>query len=59
MQNTCFMCKNQFSIDDNDKKHHCHYNGKYSDAAHNACNLRYKMPKEIPLVMVSNMTIIL
>ena len=28
---------------------HCHYTGKYRDAAHNICNLRYKVPKEIPV----------
>ena len=36
------------------KKHkvrdHCHYTGKYRGAAHNICNLRYKVPKEIPVV---------
>ena len=37
------------------KKHykireHCHYTGKYRGAAHNICNLRYKIPKEIPAV---------
>ena len=29
---------------------HCHYTGKYRGAAHNICNLRYKVPKEIPIV---------
>ena len=29
---------------------HCHYTGKYSGAAHNACNLQYKVPKSIPVV---------
>ena len=29
---------------------HCHYTGKYRGAAHNICNLRYKVPKEISLV---------
>ena len=29
---------------------HCHYTGKYRGAAHNICNLRYKVPKEIPVV---------
>ena len=24
---------------------HCHYTGKYRGAAHNICNLRYKVPK--------------
>ena len=37
------------------KKYHkvrdcCHYTGKYRGATHNICNLRYKIPKEIPVV---------
>ena len=31
-------------------RHHCHYTGKHRGAAHNICNLRYKVPKEIPVV---------
>ena len=31
-------------------KYHCHYTGKYRGAAHDICNLRYKIPKEIPVV---------
>ena len=45
----------KFSIDDGNKKYHkvrdhCHYTGKYRGAAHDICNLRYKIPKEIPVV---------
>ena len=29
---------------------HCHYTGKYRDAAHSICSLKYGVPKEIPLV---------
>ena len=29
---------------------HCHYTRKYGGAAHNNCNLRYKTPKQIPVV---------
>ena len=29
---------------------HCHYTGKYWGAAQNNCNLKYKIPKEIPIV---------
>ena len=29
---------------------HDHYTGKYRRAAHSFCNLRYKVPKEIPIV---------
>ena len=31
-------------------KDHCHYTGGSLGAAHDVCNLRYKMPKEIPLL---------
>ena len=45
----------------NDKKQqnvkdHCHYTGKYRGAAHNICNLRYKVPKEIPVVFHNGST---
>ena len=43
----------KFHSDENDKKYrkfkdHCHYTGKFRGAAHNNCNLRCKIPKEIP-----------
>ena len=52
-QEICFICKKEF--DKNDKKYYkvrdrCHYTGKYRGAAHNICNLRYKIPEEIPAV---------
>ena len=52
-QEICYICKKEF--DKSDKKHHkvrdhCHYTGKCRGAAHNICNLRYKIPKEIPIV---------
>ena len=58
-QKVCYICKKEF--DTSDKKHHkvrdhCHYSGKYRGAAHNICNLRYKIPKEIPLVFHNGST---
>ena len=55
----CYICKKEF--DNNDKKQqkvrdHCHYTGKYRGAAHNICNLRYKVPKEIPVVFHNSST---
>ena len=46
---------------DNDKKQqkvrdHCHYTGKYRGAAHNICNLKYKIPKEILVVFHNGST---
>ena len=57
-QKVCYICKKEF--DKSDKKHkvrdHCHYTGKYRVAAHNICNLRYKIPKEIPIVFHNGST---
>ena len=60
-QKVCYICKKEFNTDDSDKKHnkvkdHCHYTGKYRGAAHNICNLRYKVPKEIPIVFHNGST---
>ena len=57
-QKVCYICKKEF---DNNKKQqkvrdHCHYKGKYRGAAHNICNLRYKIPKEIPVVFHNGCT---
>ena len=54
-QKVCHICKKRFSIDDSNKKYdkvkdHCHYTGKYRGAAHDICKLRYKIPKEVPVV---------
>ena len=37
-------------------KDHCHYTEKYRGAAHDFCNLRYKIPKEIPAVFDNGST---
>ena len=49
-QKKCYICKKGLNTDDDNKKYHkvrdhCHYTGKYRGAAHNICNLRYKIPK--------------
>ena len=58
-QKICYICKKEFS--NNEEKNykvwdHCHYTGKYRGAAHNICNLRYKVPKEIPTVFHNGST---
>ena len=62
------ICKKEFDTFDTTKssslerkKHHkvrdhCHYTGKYRGDAHNICNLRYKVPKEIPVVFHNGFT---
>ena len=32
-------------------KDHCHYTGKFRGAAHSKCNLKYKIPKDIPIII--------
>ena len=54
-----YICKKEF--DKSDKKNykvrdHCHYTGKYRGAAINICNLRYKIPKEIPVAFHNGST---
>ena len=55
----CYIFKKEFDNDDK-KNHkvrdHCHYAGKYRGAAHNICNLRFKVPKEIPVVFHNGST---
>ena len=58
-QKICYICKKEFN--NNNKKQqkvkdHCHYTGKYRGASHNICNLRYEVPKEIPVVFRNGST---
>ena len=32
-------------------KDDCHYTGKFRGAAHSKCNLNYKVPKDIPIII--------
>ena len=53
------MQKRKFCDDKNKTKKvrdHCHYSGKFRGAAHSECNLRYKVPKEIPVVFHNGST---
>ena len=67
-QKVCYICKKEFDTIDTTKssslehkknykvRDHCHYTGKYRGAAHNICNLRYKVPNEIPVVFHNGST---
>ena len=58
-QEICYICKEKFCMDKDDKsyinkrkvKDHCHYTGKFRGAAHNICNLNYNDQKEIRIVI--------
>ena len=55
-QEICYLCKNEFDEKNYKVRDHCHYTGKYRGAGHNICNLRYKIPKEIPVVFHNGST---
>ena len=58
-QQICYICKKEFSNDDKKNykvRDHCHYTGKYRGAVHNICNLRCRVPKEIPVVFHNGST---
>ena len=64
-QKGSYIGKKEFSTDEDDKNEfklyhkvtdHCHYTGKFRGAAHSICNLRYKTPKEIPVVFHNGST---
>ena len=58
-QEVYHICKEKFCPHKNDKnyinkrkvKDHCHYTGKFRGAAQSKCNLNYKVPKEIPIII--------
>ena len=55
-QKICYICKKEFDEKNYKVRDNCHYTGKYRRAAHNMCNLRYKIPKEIPVVFHNGST---
>ena len=58
-QKICYAFKKEFNKNDEKSytvRDHCHYTGKYRGAAHNICNLRYKIPKDIPIVFHNGST---
>ena len=60
-QKKCYICKNGFSTDDDDRKYnklrdHYYYTGMWRGATHNIWNLRYKISKKIPVVFHNGST---
>ena len=55
MENRLYLSKKVEYKYVKDKKYckvrdHCHYTKEYRDAAHSICNLKYSVPKRIPIV---------
>ena len=64
-QKKCYICNKKFCYDKNQKskfklykkvRDHCHFTGKFRGAAHNICNLRYSVPREIPVQIHNGLT---
>ena len=55
-QEICYICKKEFDKKNFKVRDHCHYTGKYREAAHNIYNLRSKIPKEILIVFHNGST---
>ena len=64
-QKVSHICKEKFFYDKNKKskyalhhkvRDHCHYTRKFRRAAHNICNLSYKVPKNISVVFHNGST---
>ena len=56
MKNKKYAIYVKRGLRDNDKnkkkvRDHCHQTGKFREAAHSECNLRYKEFKEIPVII--------
>ena len=45
---TCHICEEE--LEDDKIWDHCHFTGKYRGAAHNDCNLNYKIHKFLPIL---------
>ena len=58
-QELCHICKKKFRMVEHDEnykkrrklKDHCHYTRKCRGAAQSDCNLKYKVPKDIPIII--------
>ena len=64
-QKVCHIWKKEFCFDEYEKnkfklyqkvRDHCHFPGKFGGASHSICNLRCKVPKEIPVVIHNGLT---
>ena len=57
-QKVCHIYEKEFNTNKKYRKvrDDCHYTGKFRGAAHNNCNLRHKIPKEIPIVFHNGST---
>ena len=58
-QEACHICEEKFCMDKDGQNYknkrrvtdHYYYTGKFRGAAHSKCNLNYKVPKDIPIII--------
>ena len=62
-ENICYICEKYFNNNTTDSsslerkvRDHFHFKGKYRGAAHSTCDLRYKIPKNIPVIFHNRST---
>ncbi|GFS78865.1 uncharacterized protein NPIL_325701 [Nephila pilipes] len=46
----CYICGGNFTKEDWKVRDHCRLTGVYRDPAHNSCNLKFKVPKFLPII---------
>ena len=46
----CWICRKEFGEREKKVRDHCHFTGKYREAAHVKCNLQFKKPKFTPVI---------
>ena len=48
--NNCLICKKFINNDEEKVRDHCHATGKFRGAAHESCNLNFKLTKKVPVI---------
>ena len=51
----CHICN--LELGEDKVREHCHITGKFRGAAHNECNINYKIPKFVPVLFSQFFTI--
>ena len=47
----CYLCEDSFTPENYKVREHCHITGRYRGAAHNTCNLGFKNPSFVPVLL--------